>query len=234
VFTTTKRRPPTSPPWYPDGWSNRPPHTTRTTTSSVPQHRWHRLSLTTPNSLRSRTKAHARPHCPRVSHSRRPHVRPSRSSSDASTSTSASSTLPQKSILHRSPSTLTTRTLKSAKSVKFADIPEICYDDCQSDYGDDSPRDDCKRKGRWRFNVKSFILDFGKKKAEAPSIRQLGISGPYRLCGSCPTLSHTQREKDARAFKPMQHAQVDRINVKSEPGWIRDKLEGIWKGVFCR
>jgi hypothetical protein len=150
---------------------------------------------------------------------------------------------------------MTTRTAKSAKSVKFVDIPEVHYDYLYEDDYSGSPcaddDGDPNLKSGWAQGLKRFVVDHqgAKKKAklDIPGEQKLPISGPYRLySGSCPTLSLplslTDPEKDADADMRPSHSKLESESgskpycpsFRSEGGRVRSILERLWRGLFAR
>jgi hypothetical protein len=126
-----------------------------------------------------------------------------------------------KSILHRSSSTLTKGSIggKSAKSVKFVEIPAVCheYDDEDDDDSYDFEKcrvdDDVKRKPSLWSRIRR--VPAGKDTPKEVQRERPVISGPYRLNCSSPSLLLTSREK----------GDTDRDSVRSM-GRHRSREEG--------
>ena len=128
------------------------------------------------------------------------------------------------SILHRTSSTLTKASMgcKSMKSVKFVDMPTVCYEYAYEEdksYDDfDSGKGDEGGEGKRRRSIwnRMWVERIGKK---TPTKRPV-ISGPYRLNSSSPSLLMRREKRD-----------TDQESVKSMGrNGSRKKTQAVFKG----
>jgi hypothetical protein len=155
---------------------------------------------------------------------RRPGHRRESTSSDSSDESALEKERKEKSILHRTSSTLTKGSIggKSAKSVKFVEIPAVCYeyayednDSCDFEQG----KGVTEGKQRQSFWNRIRVAPMGKR---MPKTRPV-ISGPYRLNSSSPSLLLVGREK--------RKDDMDRESVKSMGRHgSREQRQAIFKG----
>jgi hypothetical protein len=228
--------------WHPTAWIHRHPRTKEDQFQE--QTLW--SSLTTRRHTRSSSEpvlGHTHPR------RRRPAPIPPRPSSTSSSS-SSTDTRPEKSILHRTSSMATTKSVKSMKSVKFVDMPTVHYDygpvyahhedEEEDDYGYEissqckemtmAEYEGSRAKERDKFQSRSLWERIQQPRAtKSKSEIRPAISGPYRLShggtSSCPSLLDRADGGSLRSVKS-----CGRSESRSIGSGLRRGLVGRWFG----